>query len=346
MKNEQQKTKNKNLTKSRNKAMKSTGDSYINLIRASFPTDLSSTTTNQLYSNGKHQLQVDIEIQKQMEDENYQIIDMPLTETEKASVTILSAGAASLPEGWSCTAKREEQYDLGLINQTMSKSAAKSNASISTSNDIVVRYLSVGANSNTSENLMVQVTLEDGTVHTTFENNTNYKQDLKVNTQRPVTCLPEDMDLTSTQVFFHDWGSSYQRTYEDKWEMKAGLRQTSYFSNGPNDKVFTFNLCGKDKYKNSFAVCAPYDDIELVKTTNKRLAGCTHKDGTEVYISKHDTNITCYRTFYKNNGNGVMDIHLTGVPIRIVDNFGTTHDYIFSGGDATATNTPCRLTKG
>lgn len=71
--------------------------------------------TDALYTNGRHQCQLNILIVKQVEDADGNMIDTPLTTTERNSATITAFGlpSATLPTGWSCD-RTKNQFDVGL----------------------------------------------------------------------------------------------------------------------------------------------------------------------------------------------------------------------------------------
>ncbi|ASV36846.1 hypothetical protein CI807_11860 [Pseudomonas sp. NS1(2017)] len=71
--------------------------------------------TNELYANGRHQCQLNVLVQKQVENADGHFIDTPLTTTERNSATITAYGfpGAVLPRGWSCD-RTKNQFDVGL----------------------------------------------------------------------------------------------------------------------------------------------------------------------------------------------------------------------------------------
>jgi hypothetical protein len=89
------------------------GEAKITQFKISFPNG--QTTTNALYSNGRHQCQVDILVEKSVYSADGRWIPEPLTSAEVATLKVVDFNSdTSLPSGWSGTHDRNNLFKLGL----------------------------------------------------------------------------------------------------------------------------------------------------------------------------------------------------------------------------------------
>ena len=150
------------------------GSKYLKTFEIMLPGG--GTSTEELYSNGRHQCQVEVEVAVMQLRPDGSSVQVPLTSVQRDSltITVFSTNANEpLPSGWSCD-KDKNIYDVGLRRAgAEAVSTDQGTETEATSRrrreavDVVNRYMRIDSNAS-NERIRFMATIEvDGVLYST-----------------------------------------------------------------------------------------------------------------------------------------------------------------------------------
>ncbi|AZF14537.1 hypothetical protein [Pseudomonas sp. R3-18-08] len=159
-------------------------------------------STDALYANGQHQLEVVVEVLKEVVGRVGNWVNTPLTDSERASVTIVPVPTAhnvSRAVGWSCDTEKNE-YEPGLWNRTGEEQAERAprNIIVDPRIEIVSRYMRLEENKYLEPiQFMATIVLDGESVTNSYsEYSTDFKSSVFVVPTLPPTLLSTDLQQT------------------------------------------------------------------------------------------------------------------------------------------------------
>lgn len=157
--------------------------------------------TDALYANGHHQVEVVVEVLKQVLGKKGVWSQASLTDSERASVKIVPvsiADNASVGSGWSCDTQKNE-YDPGLWNRTGEElgESLPNNTVVDAGVEIVRRYMRLEENvSLKAVQFMATIVLDGETVTNSYsEYPTDFKSSVFIKPTVPPVLLSTELDL-------------------------------------------------------------------------------------------------------------------------------------------------------
>lgn len=188
--------------------------------------------TDALYANGHHQCELVIEVSKEIKDKAGLWTHVPLTDQERASITLKSVSPGrkrgGLALGWICDEHRNK-YDLGLWQRggVDVLSSREEVGAVDARIEYVKRYLRLELEAPlTPQEFMATMVLDDGTYLVSFSSNTDgHTSKVQVVPQAPYTLAQDELvSVVDEEACHYDQGGRSVDVALYYWEGKNGLR--------------------------------------------------------------------------------------------------------------------------
>lgn len=185
-------------------------------------------STDALYANGKHQVEVVVEVLKEVAGRAGNWVNVRLTDSERASITIVpvpTAHNASGGAGWSCDTEKNE-YDPGLwirSGECLGESMPN-NIIVAPGIEVVSRYMRLEENASLEPmQFMATIVLDGESVTTSYsEYPTDFQSSVFVAPVLPVELLSIDLKQTADYYALNVANAVDVDVYY--WEGTNGLR--------------------------------------------------------------------------------------------------------------------------
>jgi len=190
-----------------------------------------SSSTDALYANGNQQCKVFIRVLKESRDDDGSWRVEPLSEAEKASLTVLPYSNELQPAqatGWSCDDKASDEFDEGLWRGTASVglrgSPATTSVGATTAPEEFYRYMSFDGKLAPVQptTFMAYIKLDNGKQYTThFDDGAkDFESSITIAPQRPYVLHVNDLMFYRSNAY-SDGGITVNTYY---WALPGGLR--------------------------------------------------------------------------------------------------------------------------
>lgn len=321
-----------------------------------------------LYRNGNHQLEMNVYIDKQEYDGNVWS-SVGLTTREVASVVVFHIDSKgnknySLPNGWSATAIRNNNFELGLFPGDSQVAGHTVNSQVaghtvnSPSEAKVKQYLSSEGKVTGLVDLGVEITLDVGETDakdkTYSTMNATLKQQIEVGSV-PMYKSPVGKytyDYHEMDHLYHGSKKVYEEGYIDVYTMEQGLKQVAYnvdISTTNNNKTLGFMSASVYQYgtKNGDSTGISISYVKTLDASDSKnlLSKDTNGDDKTHSINKTEYNITAHRLYSRYDG-GWEDVRTVSVNIgyiTIVDNYGNIQRYTMNSNNSSGNSGKCLL---
>ncbi|MGY3572246.1 hypothetical protein [Vibrio paucivorans] len=151
----------------------------------------SGSISDWLYANERHQIQVGVNITKQVQVDGF-FEDVPLTDEEIASITIVDKNTLEVPEGWHSDSEKNE-YSIGVRGAALDIPASR----------LETHYRYVRTNEPLTKELVARVTLSDpdGGDITYQTGDIQFNSILTLTPREPYVIDSNEMPLDVQQVY-------------------------------------------------------------------------------------------------------------------------------------------------
>lgn len=162
----------------------------------------STGAATEVYANGRHQCEVIIHIVKEIINANGEWVHTPLTDEERASVTLVECSQNSnqaLTQGWSCD-EEKNQFTLGLWQVKSSQEDQRVNQvelADHTIGERIKRYLRCDPDTATGPVVLMARVAIDGRIYTTNSPDTGagFESSISINSVRPIQLSESNIEL-------------------------------------------------------------------------------------------------------------------------------------------------------